>query len=55
MDLISKLLVKDPTQRFGYDSINIGDYKIIKEHPYFEGIDFSNISAQEAPIEMNKF
>ena len=48
MDLISKLLVKDPTQRFG-------DYKIIKAHPYFEGIDFSNISAQDAPIEMNKF
>ena len=34
-DLIKKLLQKDPAKRLGAD-----DLKHLKEHPFFEGIDF---------------
>ena len=48
-DLIEKILIKDPTKRIGYGS---KDYKEIKEHPFFKGINFDNLS--EEPIPLNK-
>ena len=48
-DLIQKILVKDPKQRIGYGS---KDYKEIKSHPYFKGINFDNLP--EEPIPLNK-
>jgi serine/threonine protein kinase len=48
-DLIKKILVKDPTKRIGYGS---KDYKEIKEHPFFKGINFDNLF--EEPIPLNK-
>ena len=47
-DLIEKILIKDPTKRIGYGS----KYKEIKEHPFFKGINFDNLS--EEPIPLNK-
>ena len=48
-DLIQKILVKDPKQRIGYGS---KDYKEIKSHPFFKGINFDNLP--EEPIPLNK-
>ena len=48
-DLIQKILIKDPTKRIGYGS---KDYKEIKDHPFFKGIDFDNLC--EEPIPLNK-
>jgi serine/threonine protein kinase len=48
-DLIEKILIKDPTKRIGFGS---KDYKEIKEHPFFKGIDFDNLF--EEPIPLNK-
>ena len=48
-DLIQKILIKDPTQRIGYNS---KDYAEIKSHPFFKGINFENLS--EEPIPLNK-
>ena len=49
-DLIQKILIKDPTQRIGYNS---KDYSEIKSHPFFKGINFDTLS--EEPIPLNKF
>ena len=46
-DLISKILVKDPKQRIGYNS---KDYSEIKSHPFFNGINFENLEFQDPPI-----
>ena len=48
-DLIQKILVKDPKERLGYNS---KDYSEIKNHPFFKGINFDNLS--EEPIPLNK-
>ena len=37
-DLISKLLVKDPTKRLGAQN-----YDDLMAHPFFEGVDFANL------------
>ena len=46
-DLIQKILVKDPKQRIGYGS---KDYKEIKEHPFFKGINFDNLCEEPVPL-----
>ena len=46
-DLISKILVKDPKQRIGYNS---KDYSEIKNHPFFKGINFDELEYQTPPI-----
>lgn len=43
-DLIKKLLHKDPKKRIGYENINE-----IKEHQFFNGIDFANILELDPP------
>ena len=48
-DLIQKILIKDPKKRIGYGS---KDYKEIKEHPFFKGINFDNLF--EEPVPLNK-
>jgi serine/threonine protein kinase len=49
IDLIQKILIKDPTKRIGYGS---KDYLEIKNHPFFKGINFNNF--YEEPIPLNK-
>ena len=46
-DLISKILVKDPRERIGYNSKN---YSEIKNHPFFNGITFENLEFEDVPI-----
>ena len=46
-DLIQKILIKDPTKRIGYGS---NDYKEIKEHPFFKGINFDNLFEEPIPL-----
>ncbi len=46
-DLISKILIKDPTKRLGYQS---KDYSEIKSHPFFKDINFDNLETQYPPI-----
>jgi len=46
-DLISKILVKDPTKRIGYKS---KDYSEIKNHPFFNGINFEELEFEDPPI-----
>ena len=43
-DLISKILIKDPYKRIGYNSY---DYLDIKNHPFFNEIDFDNIEKDQ--------
>jgi serine/threonine protein kinase len=38
-DLINKLLASNPTERIGYSS-----YQELKDHPFFEGIDFEDLA-----------
>ena len=44
-DLISKLLVRDPTKRLG-----ACDVKDLKEHKFFEGLDFETFLDTAAPL-----
>ena len=46
-DLISKILVKDPKQRIGYNS---KDYSEIKNHPVFKGINFDELEYEAPPV-----
>jgi serine/threonine protein kinase len=46
-DLISKILIKDPSKRIGYNSY---DYTEIKNHPFFKGINFNNLESDQGPI-----
>ena len=46
-DLISKILIKDPTKRIGYNS---KDYSEIKNHPFFKGINFEELEFEEPPL-----
>ena len=46
-DLISKILIKDPKLRIGYNS---KDYSEIKSHPFFNGINFDNLEFEDPPI-----
>ena len=46
-DLISKILVRDPKQRIGYNS---KDYSEIKNHPFFNGIKFEELEFEDPPI-----
>ena len=46
-DLISKILIKDPKKRIGYNS---KDYSEIKNHPFFKGINFDQLESQVPPI-----
>ena len=46
-DLISKILIKDPKLRIGYNS---KDYSEIKNHPFFNGINFDNLEFEDPPI-----
>ena len=52
-DLVKKFLVKDPKQRLGS---KLSDVAEIKSHPFFEGVDWSNIRKSEAPkyVEITK-
>jgi serine/threonine protein kinase len=54
-DIINKLLVKDPTQRLGGGSKeNKLDIEALKNHKFFENIDFENLKNQQPPINMKK-
>ena len=44
-DLINRLLVIDPTARLGYV-----DVREIRNHPFFNGIDWENLRRAPAPI-----
>ena len=46
-DLISKILIKDPKKRIGYNS---KDYSEIKNHPFFKGIDFEELEFEDPPF-----
>jgi serine/threonine protein kinase len=46
-DLISKILVKDPTKRIGYKS---KDYFEIKNHPFFQDVYFENLEFDDPPL-----
>lgn len=44
-DLISKLLVKNPSERLGASKM-----EHLKQHPFFEGVDFSSIYSEDSPL-----
>ena len=46
-DLLSKILIKDPAKRLGYNSY---DYNEIKNHPFFKGINFDNLENEQGPV-----
>ena len=43
-DLITQLLIKEPTLRLGFHSIDE-----IKAHPFFEGIDWDTVRSSKVP------
>lgn len=46
-DIIQRLLTSEPEKRFG--SVATGGIDAVKEHPFFEGIDWENIFSSTAP------
>ncbi|GAN09504.1 3-phosphoinositide-dependent protein kinase 1-like isoform X3 [Mucor ambiguus] len=46
-DIVQRLLTSDPEKRFG--SAATGGISAIKEHPFFEGVDWENIFTSTAP------
>eukprot|EP00347_Sterkiella_histriomuscorum_P000106 403377158 len=50
-DLVSRLLIKEPQQRLGAGPMGSkNDYQALKNHPFFEGIDWRNLNQQNPPI-----
>lgn len=50
-DLIDKLLQINPQHRLGAGRPGSGnDMEALKRHPYFNGIDFANISSMVSPL-----
>lgn len=49
IDLIKKLIRKDPNERIGSNSGEGLMYADLKKHPYFEGVNFENIFQQPIP------
>lgn len=43
-DLINRMIQLEPSQRLGY---NLESLKLMKTHPFFEGIDFTEISSPD--------
>ena len=46
-DLLSKILIKDPAKRLGYNSY---EYNELKNHPFFKGINFDNLENEQGPV-----
>ncbi|XP_071501623.1 3-phosphoinositide-dependent protein kinase 1-like [Diadema antillarum] len=46
-DLVSKLLVIDPSKRLGCDEC--GGYPALQAHPFLDGVDWENLHKQKAP------
>jgi 3-phosphoinositide dependent protein kinase-1 len=50
-DLIENLLQKDPMKRLGGGPTGSGkDYKALKKHPLFAGIDWKNLHRMKPPL-----
>ncbi|KRX09452.1 Protein kinase-like domain [Pseudocohnilembus persalinus] len=50
VDLIQKLLNLDPKQRLGAGKQgSVNDYRALKSHPFFKGINWEKLFSQEAP------
>lgn len=50
VDLIIKLLIRDPKHRLGAGEMGtVTDFRALKAHPYFEGLDIDTIFEQTAP------
>ncbi|XP_024085743.1 3-phosphoinositide-dependent protein kinase 1 isoform X2 [Cimex lectularius] len=49
-DLVQKLLVQDPNERLGaHDDVQTEGYVSVRNHKFFEGVDFKNILLQTPP------
>lgn len=48
-DLIEKILITDPEKRLGYHTYD-KNYEDIRQHPFFDGIDWSKIQDQVPPV-----
>ncbi|CDW79872.1 agc pdk1 protein kinase [Stylonychia lemnae] len=54
-DLITKLLKKDPQQRIGAGPPGSkNDFQVLKEHPFFDGIDFNDLHLQQPPLKYSQ-
>ena len=55
-DFVQKLLKKEPSERLGagYEGSD-NDYHALKNHPFFDGINFEKIFLLPSPIEIKKF
>lgn len=55
-DLVSRLLQKDPNSRLGAgDPGSENDFKALKSHPFFDGLDFTKIFLMQAPFNFAKY
>jgi 3-phosphoinositide dependent protein kinase-1 len=50
IDLIDKLMHKNPAQRLGVGTDNKNDYESLKKHKFFKGINFKKIEETHPPI-----
>jgi 3-phosphoinositide dependent protein kinase-1 len=51
-DLVSKLLVREPTERLGNGEYE-NEYESIRKHPFFTGIDWKTLPEREVPTLRN--
>jgi hypothetical protein len=55
VDLISKILVKDPKKRLGAGPKgSANDVAALKKHPFFSGIEFDKLYDMESPVRLSK-
>lgn len=47
-DFVRKLLIRDPNSRLGVENNSV-NYKIIKQHPLFKGVNFDRLYESQAP------
>jgi len=50
IDLIKKLLIKNPDDRLGSGTREELTYAKLKAHPYFKGLDVDNIFSMSVPF-----
>ncbi len=54
--MISKLLVREPSQRLGAGRVGSNnDFDALKRHPFLKGLDFDKVFLLPSPLQSKKY